>query len=96
MSAPVGFDHDEAACRIGEKYRTDNVAWVRWPGWTLWPGCDRCLGDPLTAGPMEPCFGKAACHGLDAGCGCVQCYETVRQACLDVLAARGHAAPVTR
>ena len=43
--------------------------WMRWPGWSLHAGCDRCVGD----GPDAPCWGVAGCHGYDRGCGCEIC-----------------------
>ena len=34
------------------------------------------------------CWGQARCHGIERGCGCEACYNTVRAACLTALAAR--------
>jgi hypothetical protein len=45
--------------------------WMRWPGWVLHVGCDRCAGD----GKAAPCWGREACHGYDTGCGCSACAQ---------------------
>ena len=96
MSSPTALDRAAAAQRLAAKYNTEVEPWMLAQIWCTWIGCDECTAHPVTAGRQAVCWGKDKCHGLGQNCGCVKCYEAVRQACLDVLAARGHAAPVTR
>ena len=88
MSSPTGLDIQAAAERLAALYRTEVEPWMLSPIWALWIGCDECTRHPITAGRMAPCWGKDKCHGTSRACGCVKCYETVRQTCLDILATR--------
>jgi hypothetical protein len=45
--------------------------WMLWEGWTDWVGCESCYD----GGRDAICWGKAACHGFENGCGCAACYE---------------------
>ncbi|MDQ3722993.1 MAG: hypothetical protein M3376_07990 [Actinomycetota bacterium] len=45
--------------------------WMRWVGWRLHVGCDRCAED----GADAACWGLPECHEYDTGCGCLTCAE---------------------
>ncbi len=61
------FDREVAFARMtGERFVR---VWMRWQGWQMHIGCDRCAGD----GPAAPCWGLAECHGYEHGCGCSSC-----------------------
>lgn len=47
------------------------AAWMTWAGWQMHVGCDRCAGDARAA----LCWGRAGCHGYEAGCGCSVCAQ---------------------